>query len=121
MKMSMTIPIAIGFTLVLSAVISAVPISQKAYAQGSPGAGSNGGCGAGSSCTQAGSTGTGGAGSGGITANSGSTGTGGSGSGFSDTLNVGSTGTGGNGSGRTTANYGSHGHGGDSIGVGGAP
>ena len=35
--------------LVFSAVISVVPISQKTYAQGSPGIGSNGGCGAGGS------------------------------------------------------------------------
>src|SRR5215467_1008520 len=64
------IPIVIGLVLVLSAIISAVHISQKAYAQGSPGVGSNGGSG-GSSVTETIGTGTGGSGGSSVTITSG--------------------------------------------------
>ena len=42
-----TIVVTIGLALVLAAVISAVPMSQKTYAAGSPGVGSTGGSGSG--------------------------------------------------------------------------
>ncbi|MFZ0514751.1 MAG: hypothetical protein WAM14_24320, partial [Candidatus Nitrosopolaris sp.] len=78
-----SITITIGVALVLTAVVSAVPmVQQKTYAGGSPGVGSNGGAGVGGTSTNTfGAAGNGGAGAGGTSSNNFATGNGGAGAG----------------------------------------